>query len=76
MPNPADIMKIMGMKNTFEATHPKFVAFIKNVASRGVSEGDIIDITIHRTDGTATTANMKVTASDVQLVNDLKNIKS
>lgn len=74
MPNPADVMKIMGMKNRFEGTHPRFVAFIKDVAAKGVSEGDIIEITLTKADGTKTTANMRVQASDVELVNELKGM--
>ena len=75
MPNPADIMKLMGMKNKFESAHPKFISFIKDVASRGISEGDILEVTITRATGEKTTANLRVTASDVELVEDLKNLR-
>lgn len=75
MPNPADIMKLMGMKNKFESSHPKFVSFIKDVASRGISEGDILEVTITRADGEKTTANLRVTADDVQMVEDIKNLR-
>lgn len=75
MPNPADIMKLMGFKNKFQAAHPKFVAFISDVARRGVSEGDIIEVSIIKADGTKTTANMRVTQDDVNMVGELKNLK-
>ena len=75
MPNPADIMKLMGMKNKIESSHPTFVAFIKNVAARGVSEGDILEVTITRADGEKTTANLRVTADDVEMVQELKNLR-
>jgi len=75
MPNPADIMKLMGMKNRFESSHPKFVSFIKDLASKGVSEGDIFEVTIARTDGTKTTANLRVTPDDVELINEIKNLR-
>ncbi|MBO4825452.1 MAG: hypothetical protein J5487_08655, partial [Lachnospiraceae bacterium] len=68
MPNPADIMKLMGMKNKFESSHPKFVSFIKDVAARGITEGDILEGTITRATGEKTTANLRVTADDVQMV--------
>ena len=35
MMNPANIMKIMNAKNKFTANHPKFVAFLSAVFSRG-----------------------------------------
>lgn len=75
MPNPADIMKLMGMKNKFESSHPKFVSFIKDVAARGISEGDILEVTITRADGEKTTANLRVTADDVEMVEDIKNLR-
>lgn len=75
MPNPADIMKLMGLKNRFESSHPKFVSFIKDVASRGVTEGDILEVTISRADGTKTTANLRVTKDDVDLINELKTLR-
>ena len=75
MPNPADIMKLMGMKNKFESSHPKFVSFIKDVAARGISEGDILEVTISRANGEKTTANLRVTADDVEMVEDIKNLR-
>ncbi|MBO4825576.1 MAG: hypothetical protein J5487_09285 [Lachnospiraceae bacterium] len=75
MPNPADIMKLMGMKNKFESSHPKFVSFIKDVAARGISEGDILEVTITRAPGEKTTANLRVTADDVEMVNEIKNLR-
>ena len=75
MPNPADIMKLMGLKARFEGAHPKFVSFIKDVARVGVSEGDILEVSITKPDGTKTTANLKVTADDVAMVNEIKTMR-
>lgn len=75
MPGPGDIMKFIGLKNKFQAAHPKFVAFLGDVAKKGVNEGDIIEVTLRRGDGTSTTANMKVTADDVTMISELKNMK-
>lgn len=75
MPNPADIMKLMGLKKRFENNHPKFLAFISNVARKGIEEGSIIEVTLITPEGTKTTANMKVTADDVAMINDLKGMK-
>ena len=75
MPNPADIMKLLGFKNRFESSHPKFVSFIKNVASRGISEGDILEVTVTRADGEKTTANIRITPDDVALLSELKNLR-
>lgn len=75
MPNPADIMKFMGFKNKFQAAHPKFVAFLSDVARKGVTEGDIIEVSLIKEDGVRTTANLKVTSGDVAMVNELKNMR-
>ena len=74
MPNMSDIMKIAGMKNTFEITHPKFASFLKSLMREGVCEGEIVEINIIKPDGTKTTANMKVQPSDIELINELKSM--
>lgn len=75
MPNPADLMKVMQMKNKFQSAHPRFCAFISDVARQGVGEGDIIEVTLTKADGTKTTANMRVNAEDVNMVNELKTMR-
>lgn len=75
MPNPADLMKLMGMKNKFTNAHPKFVAFLSDVARQGVKEGDIIEVSLIKSDGTKTTSNLKVNKDDVEMVNDIKNMR-
>lgn len=72
--NPASLMKVMSMKNQFENSHPKFCAFIGTLFHRGVEEGAVIEITITHVDGSTTTGNMRVTAEDLALVNELKTL--
>lgn len=74
MVNPASIMKIMGLKNQFTANHPKFAAFFERMVAQGVSEGDIIEITVTKVDGTPITANMRVTQEDLALLEELKRL--
>lgn len=75
MPNPAEIMKLMGFKNRFTSAHPKFVSFISDIARQGISEGDIIEVSVIKADGTKTTANMRVNADDVEMANEIKNMR-
>ncbi len=72
--NPASIMKIMNAKNKFSANHPKFVAFLKAVFSRSIEEGTIIEITVTRPGEEPVTANIKIQQSDLDLLNELKDI--
>lgn len=74
MVNPAAIMKLMGAKNKFESAHPKFASFFKTVVAQGINEGDIIEVTVTKADGTPITANMRVQQSDLELMEDLKSL--
>lgn len=74
MMNPASMMKIMNAKNKFTGNHPKFVAFLNAVFSRGVTEGTIIEITVTRPGEEAVTTNMKVLKSDLELLDELKEL--
>lgn len=73
--NPASIMKLMSAKSKFEANHPKFIAFFNAVFSRGVEEGTIIEITVTKPGQEAVTANIKVQQSDIELIQELKNLR-
>ena len=44
--NPAAMMQIMTALKKFESTHPKFVAFIKTMFGKGITEGTIIELTV------------------------------
>lgn len=74
MMNPASIMKIMNAKNKFTENHPKFVAFLNAVFSAGIIEDTVIEITVTRPGEAPITTNMKVKQSDLDLLNELKDI--
>lgn len=74
MMNPAAIMKIMNAKNKFSQNHPKFVAFLSMIFSRGITEGTVIEITITRPGEQPITSNMKVQNTDIELMEQLKTL--
>ncbi|MBP3486807.1 MAG: hypothetical protein J6K53_00260 [Roseburia sp.] len=74
MMNPSSMMKLMNAKNKFTGNHPKFVAFLNAVFSRGVTEGTIIEITVKRPGEEALTTNMKVLPSDLELLDEMKEL--
>ena len=74
MMNPASIMKIMNAKNKFTNNHPKFVSFFNMIFSRGITEGTIVEITVTRPGEQPVTSNMKVMQSDLELMDELKNL--
>ena len=75
MPNPQDLFKLMGMKNQFESNHPKMVSFFRDMAARGIQEGSVIEITVTDAEGNPITASMKVQASDLEMIEALKNMR-
>ena len=72
MVNPASMMKIMKAKNKFSENHPRFVAFLNMIFSRGITEGTIIEITVTRPGEQPITSNIKVLQSDLELMEELK----
>lgn len=76
MPNPMEMMKLMGMWNTFKSNHPKFPLFLSAAAQPGViDEGAILEMKITTPDGRTMETNLKVQASDMELIEQMKQIK-
>ena len=75
MPNPQDIFKIAGDWSRFSNEHPKFVSFLNVVMAQGIDEGDVIEITVAKKNADPITANMRVTATDIEIINDLKSLR-
>ena len=72
--NPAAMMKVMSAVNTFKGNHPKFMAFLNYVIAGGFPEGTVIEITVTKPEQEPITSNMKVTQSDLELFDSLKDI--
>lgn len=72
--NPAALMKLMGAKKKFTQNHPKFEAFVKAVflGHGSVPGGTIIEISVTRPGEEPITTNLKVTQSDLELVEELR----
>ena len=74
MVNPAMIFKIKSMWDEFTNNHPKLPRFFQAVASQSLEEGTIIELTIQRPNGDALTSNVKLTASDLALIDELRQL--
>ncbi len=74
--NPASMMKLLQAKNKFTENHPKFVAFVSAVYARGICEGTVMEVTVTRPGEKPMTANIKVSQSDLELFQELKNLKN
>lgn len=72
--NPMVFMQIKGMLDTFKKSHPKVPMFF-SAAVQSISEGSIVEMTITNPDGKKICTNMKVTKDDIQLIQQLKQMK-
>ena len=72
--NPAAMMQIMTALKKFESTHPKFVAFIKTMFGKGITEGTIIELSVINPGQDPVTTNIRVQQSDLELVKQLQDL--
>ncbi len=74
MVNPAMIFKIKGMWDAFTGNHPKLPRFFHAVFSRPMEEGTVIEMIVKRPNGDTVASNIKLTASDLELIEQLKEM--
>ena len=74
MINPMSMMKMMQAKNKFTENHPKFVQFLSAAFSGGIEEDTIIEISVEKPGQNSITSNIKVKQSDLELLEELKNL--
>jgi len=68
------IFKIKQAWDTFRANHPKFPGFLSAVKRSGIEEGSVIAISITDPSGKVVETNIKVTRSDLELFESLKQM--
>lgn len=69
------LLKLGGLWAKFSKNHPKFPQFVKAVQKNGIKEDTVIDVKITYTDGTELDTNLKLTASDLAMIEELKKLK-
>lgn len=74
MVNPASLLRAKKAFDQFKANHPKFTSFFSVTLKGGVPEGTIIEISVTRPGEEPITTNMKVSASDIELFKELKDL--
>ena len=60
--------------NTFKQNHPEFPKFLSYLKNKGVPEGTVIDINVKYPDGQNVHSEVKVKASDVELLKMLEGL--
>lgn len=74
MMNPAAMMQVMNAFKTFESTHPKFVAFIKTMFGKGITEGAVIELTVTNPGQDPVTTNIRIQQSDLDLFRQMQEM--
>ncbi len=72
--NPAMLFKVKGAWERFAANHPKFPLFLNAAAKSGIKEGYILELKITSDQGDTICTNVKLTESDMELVQMLKEM--
>ena len=73
--NPTQIFQIMNAWKKFTCNHPKFPRFLQAVASEGIKENTIIEINVTTPEGKNYCSNLKITQSDLELFQQIKNMQ-
>ncbi|MDF2871713.1 MAG: hypothetical protein K0R05_3288 [Anaerocolumna sp.] len=74
MLNPMKLMKLKKAWETFTGNHPKFPKFIEAIQNKGLQEGSVIEIIVTTPAGENISSNVKLTASDMALLSELKDL--
>lgn len=75
MINPAMLFKLKNSWEKFTTSHPKFPMFLQAAAANDVMrEGTILEVNITTPEGRELSTNLKLTADDLQLIDDIKNM--
>ena len=69
--NPADLFRFRGNWQRFVSNHPKFPMFLG-----ALTEGTIVELKVTTTDGRNLCTNVKLTQSDLDMINDIKKMAS
>ena len=74
--NVSQLLELRALRNRFERNHPKFFPFIRAAKKKALEEGSILEISVTPPDGETISTNLKVQASDLELLQKLTEILS
>jgi hypothetical protein len=72
--NPGTLLRLHTLKKWFEGRHSKVVEFFEREMLNDFQEGTIFELSITRPGSKPIGTNMKVTAEDLELLKELKNL--
>jgi len=70
--NPMKLLQLKPLWGQFKQNHPKFPAFLQ-AAQKGLEEGSVISISIKTPEGREIATNIKLTSSDMHMIDTVKS---
>lgn len=74
--NPMKLLWLKGAWEQFRLRHPKLAPFLNTVSKKALQEGTVLEITVTSADGQKYSSNLKLTAEDIRLMEELKDLTS
>lgn len=71
--NPMLLMKMKSMMTKFQNNHPKFPNFLRAAAGQ-IKAGSVLEIKVTSAEGESICGNIRVTAEDMELVEQIKEM--
>lgn len=72
--NPMKLFQLKSGIGEFKNAHPKFPLFLKAVSENALREGAVLECKITDPEGKAYQSNLKLTASDIELIGQLREL--
>ncbi len=73
--NPLELMQLKDRALGFKESHPKFINFLRAVSRRNLTEGTLMEVSITPPGGETLSANLRLTASDIELIRSLSELE-
>ena len=73
--NPLELMQIKDRALGFKESHPKFINFLRAASHRNLTEGTLMEVSITPPGGETLSANLRLTASDIELIRSLSELE-
>ncbi len=74
--NPMDMVKIGGRLKIFNSQHPRVGSFMREVSTKAIEPGAVIEMKVTSVEGKEYVCNIKVTPEDLETVQMIRNMQS
>lgn len=72
--NPIKLMQMKNAWNGFTERHPKLPKFFEAVSQKALREGAVMEISVTTPEGEKLASNIRLTAEDMEVIRELKEM--